>query len=74
MSDVSRSSEPVEPTDPGFYIYSGGRQTMVFLLDLDQTWYVIFDNVILEHCVWDYIAQALSVWDLVPLRLLASQA
>lgn len=53
-----------EPTEQGFYKYSGGRQTLLFLRDASGQWYAIFDNGLMERCVWGYIEQALSVWDL----------
>lgn len=54
-----------EPTEPGFYVYTGGNQNMVFLLTVDG-WQTIFDNGEgpLE-CDWGYIEQALGVYDLV---------
>ena len=54
------------PTEPGFYRYSGGRQTILFLLR-DGQWFTIFDNVTINACEWGYIEQALGVWDLIPL-------
>lgn len=54
-----------EPTEPGFYAYTGGRQTMVFLLDHHGQWHVTFDNGDGNHCEWGYIEQCLSVYELV---------
>lgn len=63
-ADIQVKPEP-EPTEPGWYAYSGGAQTMIFLLTLRGKWYVAFDNGMMDPCTWDYIAQALSVWKLV---------
>lgn len=54
----------IEPTEPGFYKYSGGRNAMLFLLDHSAQWWVVFDSGFMEKCVWEYIEQALAVWDL----------
>ncbi len=54
------------PTEPGFYKYSGGNQTMVFSLH-EGKWRVFMDNGMVFECEWGYIEQALSVWDLVPI-------
>ncbi len=56
------------PIEPGFYRYSGGRQTLIFLLDYNQLWWVISDNSEMARCVWEYIEQALGVWDLVKIE------
>lgn len=59
------------PTEQGFYYYNGGAQTMIFLLTapaLGSQWYCIFDNGESSPCVWGYIEQALSVWELKKLR------
>lgn len=53
-----------EPTEPGFYKYSGGNQNMIFLLT-SGTWYTVFDNANIHVCKWGYIEQALGVWQLV---------
>lgn len=60
-----------EPTEPGFYRYSGGRQTLIFLLKScgwTNQWYVIADFAEIKPCSWSYIEQALSVWDLVKIE------
>jgi hypothetical protein len=62
------------PTQPGFYIYSGGAQIMVFLLDRSGQWWAAFDNAEMSRCEWGYIEQALSVWDLVRLDALTPDA
>jgi hypothetical protein len=54
----------LEPTEVGFYKYSGGRQTMLFLRDYSGQWYVILDHGTMEQCTWGYIEQALGVWEL----------
>lgn len=56
-----------EPTTPGWYAYSGGAQIMIFHLRGNEQWSVHLDNGTAEDCVWEYIDQALSVWDLAPL-------
>lgn len=63
-----------EPTEPGWYAYSGGAQSMIFLLqnvfDGETThhdWYAITTDGLCRGCDWGYIEQALGVWDLVPL-------
>lgn len=59
-----------EPTENGWYAYSGGAQTMIFHLrdGLEgKQWSAHFDNGDSGDCVWGYIEQALGVWDLVPL-------
>ena len=65
----SISSKP-EPVEPGWYAYSGGAQTMIFHLRTEPTrqWSVHVDNGSTSECEWGYIEQALSVWDLVPLK------
>lgn len=55
------------PTEPGFYVYSGGAQSMVFLLGQGGVWHVISDSGEMTACGWEYIEQALGVWDLVRL-------
>lgn len=69
--------EPVkEPTESGWYAYSGGAQSMIFLLtrtmgwssgEVDLRWWVVFDNGSMAGVDWGYIEQALGVWDLVRL-------
>ena len=61
-----------QPTEPGWYSYSGGMQVMIFHLretDGRRQWSVHFDNGTAGDCVWGYIEQALGVWDLVRLDL-----
>lgn len=69
--DIVIESRVKPPTEPGFYRYSGGRQTLIFLLVhhsmLGARWYVISDNGTMSSCVWGYIEQCLGVWDLVPI-------
>ena len=59
------AAEPVEPTEPGFYRYSGGAQAMIFSRGHTGGWFVHHDNGLTERCEWGYIAQALGVWGLV---------
>lgn len=68
----------VEPTEPGWYAYSGGAQVMIFhLRETDYTpnparrqWSAHFDNGTSGDCAWGYIEQALDAYGpLVPLRL-----
>lgn len=70
--DAVLSTEIEAPTEPGFYRYSGGGQVMIFLLrknlDDDLTWYTIFDNGEMGECVWGYIEQCLSVYDLIKIE------
>jgi len=54
-----------EPDVPGWYGYSGGAQTLMFLLDLQGQWWVFASNGDTAKCEWGYIEQALGVWDLV---------
>lgn len=68
-----------EPTEPGWYAYSGGNQVMIFHLRRvpvfsgplarpgDLQWSAHFDDGTSADCAWGYIEQALGVWDLVPL-------
>ena len=60
-----------EPTEPGFYQYTGGAQTLLFLLTKNKTkmvefglrekqWYVFADNGNVAPCSWGYIEQALG--------------
>lgn len=70
-----------EPTEPGWYAYSGGRQTMIFHLrdaldTIDESditykkqWSVHLDNGTAANCEWGYIEQALGVWDLIKIDL-----
>lgn len=64
----------VEPTEPGWYAYDGGAQSMIFLLrSAEQSvgnrrqWFVILDNGGMDECEWGYIEQATGVYPLVPL-------
>lgn len=59
-----------EPTDAGWYAYSGGNQTMVFHLRTEprRQWTAHFGGGVCGYCEWGYIEQALGVFDLVPLR------
>lgn len=73
MPDTARSPEVPAPTEPSWYAYDGGRQTMVFHLSRDDRrpdglqWRAFFDNGTTGDCEWGYIEQALSVYNLVPL-------
>lgn len=66
--DSTLSVEIAPPTDPGFYRYSGGGQTMIFLLDQQGQWWTFFDNGDGGKCEWGYIEQALGVWDLIKIE------
>jgi hypothetical protein len=55
------------PSEPGWYAYSDGRQSMIFHLRDTGQWSAHFANGTASDCAWGYIEQALSVWDLVPL-------
>lgn len=65
-----------EPTEPGFYKYSGGNQKLIFLLYINGIhpgepnlqWYVTFDNATFHECSWAYISQALGVWKLEKIK------
>lgn len=50
---------------PGFYRYSGGAQSMIFLRQPTGKWKVLHNNGHYADCEWGYIEQALGVWDLV---------
>ncbi len=64
--DVAKTEDVIEaPTEPGFYKYSGGRAVLIFLLRSDGQWYTWFDSGEAHACRWEYIEQALGVWDLV---------
>ena len=58
-----------EPSEAGWYAYSGGAQTMVFHLGDTGQWHVYVDNGSASECAWGYIEQALGVYDLVPIVL-----
>lgn len=60
-----------EPTEPGWYTYSGGAEVMIFHLRAPGQWSVHLDNGSVDDCAWGYIEQALDVWDLVPLAAVA---
>lgn len=55
------------PTEPGFYVYDGGAQTLVFTLDHSGQWWAVSIDLGMVRCDWGYIEQALGVWDLVRL-------
>ena len=59
----------VEPTEPGWYAYSGGNQNMIFRRTTQGDWFAIFDNGDVGLCSWGYIEQALGVWDLIKIEL-----
>lgn len=69
--DTPSSVEVPAPTEPGFYVYSGGRQSMLFLLkDVygeGLRWAVYNDSGDYAPCEWPYIEQALGVHDLLRL-------
>lgn len=61
-----------EPTEPGWYTYDAGTQGMIFLLyrsplTNELRWFAVSDNGSMTPCVWGYIEQALSVFNLVRL-------
>lgn len=56
------------PTEPGWYCYSGGAQSMIFSLYEGQ-WYAHIENGSTNPCEWGYIEQALGVWDLIRVDL-----
>jgi hypothetical protein len=72
--DLLRKDEPVEvigvtePTEPGFYRYSGGAQNIFFLRSYQGNWYYVSDGASMDACDWSYIEQALGVWDLVKIE------
>jgi hypothetical protein len=71
MSDTAPEVKVDPPTEPGFYHFDGGAQRMVFLLTAPgngSQWYTMFDNGVTDVCGWDYIQQALSVYNLVKLE------
>lgn len=66
--------DAAEPLEPGWYAYSGGRQTIVFYRHSDAEveaghprWHALASDGTASKCEWGYIEQCLSVWDLVPL-------
>lgn len=60
------TSVPVEqPTQPGWYQYSGGANVLMFLRTERGQWHAFTDNGESTECTWGYIEQALGVWDLV---------
>jgi hypothetical protein len=76
VESVEDDDEPVEvsrekePTEPGWYAYTGGAQVMVFHLretEGRRQWSAHLDNGSSDDCAWGYIEQALGVWDLVPM-------
>lgn len=67
MSDTAPEVHIPPPTAPGFYHYSGGAQSMIFLLTPPgngSQWYAMFNNGVNEVCDWGFIEQALSSWEL----------
>lgn len=64
-----------EPTEPGWYTYSGGTHTMIFHLRKEDwgpwtnapQWSCHLENGDSHDCEWSYIEQGLGVWDLVKL-------
>ena len=66
-TDSTNTTTTAPPTEPGWYAYSGGAQTMIFHLREPGQWSAHVDNGSATDCEWGYIEQALSVWDLVPL-------
>jgi hypothetical protein len=62
--DLAPSKGFDPPETPGWYCYTGGRNTMVFLLTQQGKWYVALDNGTMSACDWEYIEQALMVWNL----------
>lgn len=64
-----------EPTEPGWYAYTGGAQVLIFhlrytsLSGSGRQWSAHFVDGIADDCDWSYIAQALTAFGpLVPLR------
>lgn len=53
------------PTTPGIYGYDGGNQILVFALDPEGQWWVWNEGQGVHKCEWDYISQALGVWNLM---------
>lgn len=61
-----------EPTEPGWYAYSGGSHNVIFHLrdqswlpeERPRQWSAHFADGSAMDCVWAYIEQALSVWKL----------
>jgi hypothetical protein len=51
-----------QPTEPGWYAYSEGRQIMLFNLSEDGQWYTHFEHATPDcaPCAWGYIEQALT--------------
>lgn len=68
MTDATPEVQVAPPTEPGFYHYDGGAQSMIFLLDSTGTWWTCFDNGDMQPCDWGYIEQALSVYNLRKLK------
>jgi len=65
VAETKIDPETPEPIAPGWYAYSGGRQSLVFHLRETGQWSVHFSDGTASDCVWPYIEQALGVWDLV---------
>ncbi len=70
----------LEPTEPGWYTFAQGAQTMIFhLREYDEStmyvlgrkdplqWSVHLDNGTAADCGWRYIEQMLRAFDLVRL-------
>jgi hypothetical protein len=58
-------ADPEEPTEVGWYAYSGGAQNVIFHLRDGGQWSAHFADGTAADCSWGYIEQCLSVWDLV---------
>jgi len=70
MSTDEQVTEQVsieEPTEVGWYAYSGIAEGMIFHLRQSGQWSVHLDNGMAADCAWGYIEQALGVWNLAPL-------
>lgn len=49
-----------KPTDPGFYKYSDGRQSVIFCLDSFTRWWVITRTPNMQRCEWSYILETIG--------------
>lgn len=64
-----------QPTKPGWYAYSGGDHTMIFLLTTDwadpnpraRAWWAIYANGSMSRCSWAFIRANLGEHTLVPM-------
>lgn len=54
-----------EPIVPGWYRYAHGQQILMFLLNNQGDWWVFDTSGNARRTTWDYISQALYVFDLV---------